>query len=143
MFLIASSGLLLSNCLSPVFFLYLSQANTFKGQSDSIGEFTNNSHQKHFPTFNFSEHVNTSRPNPGQGEKIKLDFYFHTSLWFLKRFCEGLHKCTGREGLKFFYSSPYHSQYINIPEHVNHMVKMTLYFPDLFCVCFQNLPFVS
>ena len=22
--------------------------------------------------------------------KIKLNFYFHTSLWYLKKFCEGL-----------------------------------------------------
>ena len=28
--------------------------------------------------------------NPGQSEKIKLNFYFHTSLWCLKRFYEGL-----------------------------------------------------
>ena len=27
---------------------------------------------------------------PGQGEKINLKFYFHTSLWCLKRFYEGL-----------------------------------------------------
>ena len=36
-----------------------------------------------------------NRPNPGQSEKIKLNFYFHTSLWCLKRFYEdlkGLHK---------------------------------------------------
>ena len=30
--------------------------------------------------------------------KIKLNFYFHTSLWCLKRFYEGL-KALGREGL--------------------------------------------
>ena len=34
--------------------------------------------------------VNPSRPNPGQREKIKLNFYFHTSLWSRKRFYEGL-----------------------------------------------------
>ena len=34
--------------------------------------------------------VNPSRPNPGQREKIKLTFYFHTSLWSRKRFYEGL-----------------------------------------------------
>ena len=28
--------------------------------------------------------------NPGRREKIKLNFYFHTSLWCLKRFYEGL-----------------------------------------------------
>ena len=33
---------------------------------------------------------NPSRPNPGRREKIKLNFYFHTSLWCLKRFYEGL-----------------------------------------------------
>ena len=35
-------------------------------------------------------HLNPSRPDPGQREKINLNFYFHTSLWCLKRFYEGL-----------------------------------------------------
>ena len=35
---------------------------------------------------------NPSRPIPGRREKIKLHFYFHTSLWCFKRFYEGLHK---------------------------------------------------
>ena len=35
-------------------------------------------------------HYNPSRPNPGRREKIKLNFYFHTSLGCLKRFYEGL-----------------------------------------------------
>ena len=35
-------------------------------------------------------HINPSRPNPGRREKKKLIFYFHTSLWCLKRFSEGL-----------------------------------------------------
>ena len=30
-----------------------------------------------------------SRPNAGRREKINLKFYFHTSLWCLKRFYEG------------------------------------------------------
>ena len=30
--------------------------------------------------------VNHSHPNPGRREKIKSNFYFHTSLWCLKRF---------------------------------------------------------
>ena len=34
--------------------------------------------------------INPSRPNPGRRDKIKLNFYFHTSLWCLKRFYEGL-----------------------------------------------------
>ena len=29
---------------------------------------------------------NLSRPDPGRTEKINLSFYFHTSLWYLKRF---------------------------------------------------------
>ena len=29
--------------------------------------------------------LNPQRPNPGQGEKIKLNFYFHTSLCCLKK----------------------------------------------------------
>ena len=36
--------------------------------------------------------INPSRPNPGRREKIKLNFYFHTSLWCLRRFYEGLDK---------------------------------------------------
>ena len=32
---------------------------------------------------------NLSRPDPGQVEKINTNFYFHTSLWCLKRFDEG------------------------------------------------------
>ena len=32
--------------------------------------------------------VNPSRPDPGQREKINLNFHFHTSLWCLKRFYE-------------------------------------------------------
>ena len=34
--------------------------------------------------------VNPERPNPGQRKKIKLNFYFHTSSWCLKRYYEGL-----------------------------------------------------
>ena len=34
--------------------------------------------------------INPSRPNPGPREKIKLNFYFDTYLWCLKRFYEGL-----------------------------------------------------
>ena len=29
--------------------------------------------------------VNPSRPDPGRREKINLNFYFHTSLWCLKK----------------------------------------------------------
>ena len=36
------------------------------------------------------ERINSSRPNPGRREKISLNVYFHTSLWCLKRFYEGL-----------------------------------------------------
>ena len=35
-------------------------------------------------------HFNTSRPDPGRKKKYNLNFYFHTSLWCLKRFYEGL-----------------------------------------------------
>ena len=30
-------------------------------------------------------YLNPSRHDPGQKEKINLNFYFHTSLWCLKR----------------------------------------------------------
>ena len=31
-----------------------------------------------------------SSPNPGQRQKVKSNFYLHTSMWCLKRFYEGL-----------------------------------------------------
>ena len=34
--------------------------------------------------------ITPSRPNTGRREKINLNVYFHTSLWCLKRFYEGL-----------------------------------------------------
>ena len=30
--------------------------------------------------------INPPRPDPGQIEKIDVNFYFHTSLWYLKSF---------------------------------------------------------
>ena len=36
------------------------------------------------------EYVNPLCPNPGQREKINLNFSFCTSLWCLKRFYKGL-----------------------------------------------------
>ena len=34
--------------------------------------------------------INPSRPDPGQREKINIVFYFHASLWYLKRIYESL-----------------------------------------------------
>ena len=34
--------------------------------------------------------INPSPPDPGQREKINVNFYFRASLWCLKRFYEGL-----------------------------------------------------
>ena len=34
--------------------------------------------------------INPSRPKPRRREKNKLNFYFRTSLWCLKRFYQGL-----------------------------------------------------
>ena len=49
--------------------------------------------------------VNTSRPIPGRWRKIKLNFYFHTSLWSLKKFYEGLKgttkKCENKKLTEF------------------------------------------
>ena len=42
-----------------------------------------NQYKKHF-------HFNPFRPDPGHWEKVNSSFYFHTSLWCLKRFYEGL-----------------------------------------------------
>ena len=39
---------------------------------------------------NYKQEVNPFRFDPGRKEKIKLNFYFHTSLWYFKRFYEGL-----------------------------------------------------
>ena len=36
-----------------------------------------------------AEDVNPSLPDPGRKEKINVNFYFHTSLWCLKRFYKG------------------------------------------------------
>ena len=44
----------------------------------------------HWLDFYLQIKVNPYRPNPGQKGKINLNFYFHTSLWCLKRFYEGL-----------------------------------------------------
>ena len=33
----------------------------------------------------YSVAINPSRPNPGRREKIKLNFYFLTSVWYLKK----------------------------------------------------------
>ena len=43
-------------------------------------------------------HINPSRPNPGQIGKVKLNIYFRTSLWCLKRFYEGLRFYEGFKG---------------------------------------------
>ena len=40
--------------------------------------------------FYFRKNINPFRPNPGRREKIKLNFYFYTSLWYLKRPLENL-----------------------------------------------------
>ena len=43
------------------------------------------------PTYMFqSQPINSSRPDPGRKEKINWIFYFHGSLWCLKRFYEDL-----------------------------------------------------
>ena len=37
--------------------------------------------------------LNLQRPNPGQGEKIKLNFCFHTSFGATKGFMKALKAC--------------------------------------------------
>ena len=34
-------------------------------------------------------HINPSRVDPGRREAINLNFNFHTSLWYFKKFYEG------------------------------------------------------
>ena len=36
--------------------------------------------------------ISPSCPNPGRREMVKLNFYFHTSLWCLKRFLKAFIK---------------------------------------------------
>ena len=38
---------------------------------------------------NSNLNINLSLIDPGRGEKFNLNFYFHTSLCYLKRFYEG------------------------------------------------------
>ena len=52
-------------------------------------------------SFSLSQfYFNPSLPNPGRREKIKLNFYFHTSFWCLERFYEGL-----KDHLKTFWGT--------------------------------------
>ena len=37
-----------------------------------------------------NRNINPSHLDPGRREKINLKFYYHTSLWYLKMFYEGL-----------------------------------------------------
>ena len=46
----------------------------------------------------WSLHFNPSHPNHERREKIKLNFYFDTSLWCLL-FQYNFQKCTGHKGL--------------------------------------------
>ena len=58
--------------------------------------------------FYIDKQLNPSRPNPGRGEKTKLNFYFDTSLRHLKRFYEGL------QGLHKTFEAPQRSVKIKI-----------------------------
>ena len=66
-----------------------------------------------------------SRPNAGRREKINLKFYFHTSLWCLKRFYEGFKgfrktfrgttkKCKNKNLTYFFSSSGIGMRRVNL-----------------------------
>ena len=59
-----------------------------------------------------------SRPNPRRREKINLNFYFHTSLWCLKRFYESL------KGLYKPFEAP--------PRSVKTKIKVNFYFSTIF-----------
>ena len=61
--------------------------------------------------------INPYLPNPRQRKEIELNFYFHTSLWCLKRFYEGL------KGLKPF-EAPQRS--------VKMKIKLNFYFNTTF-----------
>ena len=45
-----------------------------------------------FYNYNFKAFVHPSGPDSKRREKINLKFYFHASLWCLKRFYESLYK---------------------------------------------------
>ena len=54
-------------------------------------------HNMNFPWQSKTFTFNPSRPNPRRREKIKLNFYFQTSLRYLKRFYEGTtRKCKNK-----------------------------------------------
>ena len=56
-----------------------------------FGRFLIEAHPKSLScNFQSKWYVNPSRPDPGQTQKVKLNFYFLTFLWYLKMFCEGL-----------------------------------------------------
>ena len=47
--------------------------------------------------------LDPSRPDPGRREKISVKFYFHTSLWCLKRFYESHHKEVWQQKFKLIF----------------------------------------
>ena len=52
----------------------------------------------------YANFFNLSRPDPGRREKINLNFSFHTTLWWLKRFYKGPKGPKGRNNPKVTFS---------------------------------------
>ena len=54
------------------------------------------------------QNINSSRPNPRQRKKIKLNFYFHTSLWaFIKPFEAPQRSAEKKIQRNFYFSSTF------------------------------------
>ena len=55
-----------------------------------------------------NQNINSSRPNPRQRKKIKLNFYFHTSLWaFTKPFEAPQRSAEKKIQRNFYFSSTF------------------------------------
>ena len=68
---------------------------------------------------------NNSRPNPGRGEKNKLNIYFQTSFWCLKRFfhktfCGTTKKCDKKNLIQILFQ--YNFQKMHGTERVNEIL---------------------
>ena len=78
---VSSSGTSLSswNKKRGIIYAYLSNTKIIQKEN-----------KKRYKKRKHNYNCNHSYPDPGKREKINLNFYFHTFLWCLKRFYEGL-----------------------------------------------------
>ena len=67
------------------FFMYNFWKSSISGKDVEMlffKEISNDDLMRYF--FSDDNYIIPSRPNPGRREKVKLNFYFHTSMWCLK-----------------------------------------------------------